>query len=91
MPDLIYLLDLKDTVITADALNCQVPIVDKIIEKKGNYVLAVKGNKGELHEAIQDYFDDTTQDEIRAREELYFSSIEKKHSQIEKREYFFNK
>lgn len=46
MPDLIDLLDLKDTVITADALNCQKEIVEKIVDKKGNYVLAVKGNKG---------------------------------------------
>lgn len=88
MPDLIELLDLKDTVITADALNCQISIVDKIVEKKGNYVLAVKGNKGELYEAIQDYFDDKTQEEIRAKEELYFSNIEKNHGKIEKREYF---
>lgn len=88
MPDLIDLLDLKDTVITADALNCQVTIVDKIVEKKGNYVLAVKGNKGELYEAIVDYFDDKTLDAIKAREECYFGNIEKKHSQIEQREYF---
>ena len=88
MPDLIDLLDLKDTVITADALNCQVTIVDKIVEKKGNYVLAVKRNKGELYEAIVDYFDDKTLDTIKAREECYSSNIEKKHSQIEQREYF---
>ena len=88
MPDLIDLLDLKDTVITADALNCQIPIVDKIVDKKGNYVLAVKGNKGELCEAIQDYFDDITLEQIKAKEECYCSSVEKKHSQIEEREYF---
>ena len=88
MPELIDLLDLKDTVITADALNCQTSIVDKIIEKKGNYVLAVKGNKGELYDAIIDYFDDKTLETIKAKEELYFSDLEKKHSQIEKREYF---
>lgn len=88
MPELIELLDLKDTVITADALNCQKEIVEKIIEKKGNYVLAVKGNKGELYEAIVDYFDDQTLEMIKAKEECYYSDIEKKHSQIEKREYF---
>ena len=88
MPELIDLLDLKETVITADALNCQVTIVDKIVEKKGNYVLAVKGNKGELYEAIVDYFDDKTLDTIKAREECYSSNIEKKHSQIEQREYY---
>lgn len=88
MPDLIDLLDLKDTVITADALNCQKEIVEKIVDKKGNYVLAVKGNKGELHEAIVDYFDDKTLEVIKAREECYSSNVEKSHSHLEKREYF---
>lgn len=45
MPELVKLLDLEDTVVTADALNCQYEIANAIIEKKGNYVLAVKGNK----------------------------------------------
>lgn len=88
MPDLIDLLDLKDAVITADALNCQKEIVEKIVEKKGNYVLAVKGNKGELYEAIVDYFDDKTLETIKAKEECYSSNVEKSHSNIEKREYF---
>lgn len=88
MPDLIDLLDLKDTVITADALNCQKEIVEKIVDKKGNYVLAVKGNKGELYEAIVDYFDDKTLETIKAKEECYISNVEKSHSHIEKREYF---
>ena len=53
-------------------------------------MLAFKRNKGELYEAIQDYFDDKTQDEIRAKEDLYFSSIEKQHSQVEKRYYIIS-
>jgi len=64
MPDLIDLLDLKDTIITADALNCQKEIVEKIVDKKGNYVLAVKGNKGELYDSIVDYFDDIIGDDL---------------------------
>lgn len=88
MPELIELLDLKDTVITADALNCQKEIVEKITDKKGDYVLAVKKNKGELYDAIVDYFDEKTLETIKAKEECYYSNIEKKHSQIEKREYF---
>lgn len=88
MPELIDLLDLKDTVITADALNCQKEIVEKIVDKCGHYVLAVKGNKGELYEAIVDYFDDKTLEVIKAREECYSSNVEKNHSHLEKREYF---
>ena len=36
MPELIKLLDLENTVITADALNCQYEIANTIVEKKGN-------------------------------------------------------
>lgn len=88
MPELIDMLDLKDAVITADALNCQKEIVNKIVNKKGDYVLAVKSNKGELHQSITEYFDEQTLEEIIAKDELYYCDIEKTHSQIEKREYF---
>ena len=88
MPKLIELLDLKDTVITADALNCQSEIANKIIENGGNYVLAVKGNKGDLHEDIVDYFDNKRIEQIIAKNELYLKNIEKAHSCIETREYF---
>lgn len=88
MPELIKLLDLEDTVITADALNCQYEIANTIIEKKGNYVLAVKGNKKDLYGDIVDYFDEKTIEQIIAKDELYRKTIEKAHSSIETREYF---
>lgn len=88
MPELIKLLDLENTVITADALNCQYEIANAIIEKKGNYVLALKGNKGTLYEDVVDYFDDKTIEQIIAKNELYKKTIEKAHSSIETREYF---
>lgn len=88
MPELIKLLDLENTVITADALNCQYEIANAIIEKKGNYVLALKGNKGTLYEDVVDYFDDKTIEQIIAKNELYKKTTEKAHSSIETREYF---
>lgn len=93
MPELIKLLDLEDTIITADALNCQYEIANLIVsdDKKGNYVLAVKGNKKELYEDIVDYFSDKTIEQIIAKNELYKKQIEKAHSNIETREYFMIK
>lgn len=88
MPELIKLLDLENTIITADALNCQYEIANTIIEKKGNYVLALKGNKGTLYEDVVDYFDDKTIEQIIAKNELYKKTIDKAHSCIETREYF---
>ena len=88
MPELIELLDLENTVITADALNCQYEIANKIVSKKGNYVLALKGNKKDLYEDVADYFDQKKIEQIIAKEELYRKNIEKSHSCIETREYF---
>lgn len=88
MPELIKLLDLEDTIITADALNCQYEIANAIIEKKGNYVLAVKGNKKDLYDDVVDYFDEKTIEQIVAKNELYRKTVEKAHSSIETREYF---
>ena len=88
MPELVKLLDLEDAVVTADALNCQYEIANAIVEKKGNYVLAVKGNKKDLYEDIVDYFNEKTIEQITAKEELYRKTVEKAHSSIEKREYF---
>ena len=88
MPELVKLLDLEGCVITADALNCQYEIANAIIEKKGNYVLALKGNKGDLYEDVKDYFVEKTLEQIIAKNEFYRKTIEKAHSQIETREYF---
>lgn len=88
MPELVKLLDLEDCVVTADALNCQYEIANAIIEKKGNYVLAIKGNKGDLYEDVKEYFDEKTIEQIIAKNELYRKTVEKAHSQVEIREYF---
>lgn len=56
IPKLIDLLDIKNCIITIDAMGCQTDIADKIIEKKADYVLAVKGNQAILLEEIEDEF-----------------------------------
>jgi predicted transposase YbfD/YdcC len=49
--------DLEDCIITTDALNCQRNIAAKILSKKANYFLAVKGNHPSLYEDIKLYTD----------------------------------
>ncbi len=52
-PKLMEMLDLKDCIVTADAMNCQKAIAAKAIEKKADYVLAIKGNHPLAHEEIK--------------------------------------
>ena len=47
-----YLLDLvqlKDSIVTGDALHCNRTTVKKIVERGGDYVLAIKGNQSALY------------------------------------------
>ncbi|KAA1241577.1 ISAs1 family transposase [Aquimarina sp. RZ0] len=56
IPELIEALDISGVTVTIDAMGTQVAIVDKIIENKADYILAVKGNQAGLLQEIQDEF-----------------------------------
>jgi predicted transposase YbfD/YdcC len=58
VPKLLEMLSLKGTIVTVDALNCQREIAQKIVDQGGDYVLALKGNQGSLHDDVIRYFDD---------------------------------
>jgi hypothetical protein len=56
IPKLLNALELAGTVITIDAMGCQREIAKLTIEKKADYVLAVKDNQGLLAEQVKDSF-----------------------------------
>jgi predicted transposase YbfD/YdcC len=58
VPKLLELLALRQTIVTADALNCQRAIAEQIIDQGGEYVLALKGNQGTLFEDVRIALDD---------------------------------
>jgi predicted transposase YbfD/YdcC len=58
VPKLLEMISLKGAIVTADALNCQRTIAAKVVEKGGDYVLALKGNQGTLFEDVRLYLDD---------------------------------
>jgi DDE_Tnp_1-associated/Transposase DDE domain len=55
IPLLLEQIDIEGSVVTIDAAGCQKIIAESIIEGKGDYGLALKGNQGTLHEAVMDY------------------------------------
>lgn len=58
IPDLLDLLALKGATVTIDAMGAQTDIAAKIIDKKADYVLALKGNQGTLHDDVRLFFAD---------------------------------
>src|SRR5262249_54765787 len=55
-PQLLELLDLRDKIVTIDAMGCQKEIAAAIVEQGGDYVLAVKDNQPTLAADIQAAF-----------------------------------
>jgi predicted transposase YbfD/YdcC len=79
VPQLLALLALKGTVVTADALNCQRAIARQLVERGGDYVLALKGNQGTLHDDVRLFLDDPATPLHSAR------SVDGAHGRIEER------
>lgn len=60
IPELLKLLDLKGCLVTTDAMGCQGDIAADIITRGGDYLLAVKGNQGNLYRDIKALFVEET-------------------------------
>jgi len=88
IPDLLDEIAIKDTVVTIDAMGCQTEIAKKIVKKKADYVLALKGNQGNLHKDVQDYFADPEFRHKIESEGGYHKTVEKARGQIETRKYY---
>lgn len=90
IPDILKRANIKDCIITWDALNTQTKNVEAVIDGKGDYVVPIKGNQGNFYQDLKDYFDEKTLECIIAgrSNSAYYSHIEKSHSSIIKYEYF---
>ncbi len=56
IPELLNQINVKNSIVTIDAMGCQTRIARKILEGDGDYVLAAKKNQGKLYEAIELFF-----------------------------------
>jgi predicted transposase YbfD/YdcC len=56
IPRLLNMLDIKDCIVTIDAIGCQKNIAQQIIEKKADYVLSLKENQSNLYQDIASIF-----------------------------------
>jgi predicted transposase YbfD/YdcC len=53
IPALLEMLAIEGAIVTIDAMGCQRDIAAKILAKKADYVLALKGNQGTLREDVE--------------------------------------
>jgi hypothetical protein len=80
VPKLLKMLNLKGTIVTVDALNCQQEIARQIVDQGGNYVMALKGNQGTLHADVSTFLDDP-----KAEATTRNTTVDGDHGRIESR------
>ncbi len=91
IPALIDRIDVKGAIVTIDAMGCQKEIAKRIVEAKGDYVLAVKDNQPKLHEAIKDLFSDERQGDLLKMPHREHQTSEKGHGRKDERCYVLAK
>jgi predicted transposase YbfD/YdcC len=76
-PTLLKNLNIEGAVVTVDALMTQKTIADAVIEQKGDYLMALKGNQGVLYKDVCLYFSNIEEGMSCAR------SLEKNRGRVE--------
>jgi predicted transposase YbfD/YdcC len=87
IPTLLSLVDIRGAIITIDAMGTQTAIAEKIIDGGGDFILALKGNQGTLHDATIDYIHEQTKTDFQGIGARRWDTWEKKHGRIERRTY----
>jgi predicted transposase YbfD/YdcC len=88
IPELLAMLDLKGGIVTIDSMGCQTAIAHAIVEQKADYVLALKGNQGNLHDQVREFFDTAGAHDYRGLDVKAMQvceTCEKGHGRIETR------
>lgn len=83
VPKLMDMLDLKECVVTSDALNCQKTVAEKAIEKNADYMLALKGNQKTMYTEVSCFMDVFAE-----KNKPGYETVEKGHGRLEIRKYW---
>ena len=85
LPELLKVLEINGCIVTIDAMGTQKAIAKQIIEQGGDYVLALKGNQGNLFEDVQQIFEQAQAQDFPGIEHDFHQTIDRGHGRIEKR------
>lgn len=87
IPELLRLVDIEGTIITIDAMGTQKAIAEVIVDKKADYVLALKGNQETLHQAVIDHIEMEMEDDFANTKARRYTTKETGHGREETRTY----
>lgn len=87
IPELLDMIDVEGSIVTIDAMGCQQEIAKKIVDKKADYVLALKDNQPSLCQDVASIFKQA--EECQYKKMIHKQRLEKIdcHGRIETRRY----
>jgi predicted transposase YbfD/YdcC len=87
IPKLLDMLAIEGAIVTIDAMGCQRGIASRIVEKKADYVLALKGNQSSLREDVELLFTEQQNNGFTDTKTSRHETIDADHGRIETRIY----
>jgi len=88
IPQLLELIDVEDAIVTIDAAGCQKAIAAQIVQGKGDYVLALKGNQEKLLQDVKFLMLCPLQDDGTDGSVSRYVEVEQGHGRLEARTYY---
>src|SRR5271167_3545334 len=85
IPKLLDQLAIEGTIVTIDAMGCQRDIAQKIIDKKADFVLALKGNQGSLREDVEIFVAEQKANDFKDATISRHQTVDGDHGRIETR------
>ena len=87
IPALLDMMAIEGAIVTIDAMGCQRDIAQKILDKKADYVLALKGNQGSLREDVEVFATEQKASGFKDTEVTRHETVDGDHGRIETRAY----
>jgi predicted transposase YbfD/YdcC len=87
IPALLDMMAIEGAIVTIDAMGCQRDIAKKIVDKKADYVLALKGNQGTLREDVELFATEQKANGFKDTNVSRHKTVDGDHGRIETRTY----
>ena len=87
IPKLLDMLAIEGAVVSIDAMGCQRDIAKTIVDKKADYLLALKGNQGALREDVDIFVEEQRSSNFADTKISRHQTVDGDHGRIETRKY----
>src|SRR6266853_165631 len=87
IPALLDMMAIEGAIVTIDAMGCQRDIAKKIVNKKADYVLSLKGNQGTLREDVELFATEQKANGFKDTKISRHETVDGDHGRIETRTY----